>query len=240
MPAGSLTPWDVALGLALLVVVPALAYYNGRRMERGPPATLAPYYARMIVRGVLMACAVASLWHIEGRPFGQLGLDLPPGFLGRLGLAFAALLAVAAASVLAFLPRFIKPDRLPAMRAQALRMKILPRNGREMALFVAVALMAGFWEELLFRGFLIWLFIHFAPIWIAVLCSTAAFGIGHLYQGWSGLPRAGTIGLVLAVLYALTRSLWWIMALHAIVNLYGGIVSWQILRMPAPIGDRSK
>ena len=102
---------------------------------------------------------------------------------------------------------------------------VAPRNDLE-------AQVAGIWEELLFRGFLIWFLAPYAGVVGAVAISTLAFGLGHAYQGWRGIPRTGVIGLILAAAYVAGGSLWWVMAAHALLDLYGGLLAWRISRMP--------
>ena len=113
------------------------------------------------------------------------------------------------------------------------QIKILPRSNGEFALFLGVALVAGIWEELLYRGFLIWFLIPYANAAGAIYLSSAAFAIGHLYQGWRGIPRAGAVGLIFAAAYVLSGSLWWLMALHALVDLFGGCFAWRLMRRSA-------
>jgi membrane protease YdiL (CAAX protease family) len=76
-------------------------------------------------------------------------------------------------------------------------------------------------------------------LWGAVVLSTAVFALGHVYQGWRGIPRAGFLGLLFAVGYVATASLWWLIALHALVDVYGGFVAWSVMRAPSPAAQRA-
>jgi membrane protease YdiL (CAAX protease family) len=67
----------------------------------------------------------------------------------------------------------------------------------------------------------------------AVVLSTIVFAIGHLYQGWRGMLRAGGIGLAFAIWYVESGSLWWLMALHTLIDLFGGMLAWRLLRPEA-------
>ena len=42
------------------------------------------------------------------------------------------------------------------------------------------------------------------------------------------------LGGVFALAYVLTHSLWWVMAAHALVDLWGGTLGWRVMRMPEP------
>jgi membrane protease YdiL (CAAX protease family) len=73
-----------------------------------------------------------------------------------------------------------------------------------LALLMLGLVFGGAIEELLFRGFVIgWgavLFGERATIPLFLL-SSAVFGLGHLYQGWSGVISTGASGLLFGALY---------------------------------------
>jgi membrane protease YdiL (CAAX protease family) len=94
--------------------------------------------------------------------------------------------------------------------------------------FLLLSLTAGVWEELLYRGFLVGFLEPRAGLLAAVVLSSAIFGLGHVYQGRRGILNTGLVGLVFAGLYALTRSLWWLMLAHALVDMAGGVVAFRI------------
>lgn len=221
---------DLTIFVLAAAVFPVLSIYRGKRIADNPTASLAPRYIGMIARGLATAALTLGVWRMYGRPWETLGLDIPLSAAGRYGLAFAGVLGLAAALPIVFIDRFAKPERQARLRAQMRRIRILPGSDSEFMLFVAVALVAGFWEELLYRGFLIWFLTPYASAAGAIYLSSAAFAIGHLYQGWRGIPRAGAIGLVFAAAYVLSGSLWWLMALHAIVDLFGGGFAWRLMR----------
>lgn len=77
-------------------------------------------------------------------------------------------------------------------------------------------------EEILFRGIMFRLLEEQVGSWIAVFASAALFGSLHLFAAeatW--LSTLATIvggGTLFAVVYLLTRSLWWVIGLHAAWN----------------------
>jgi hypothetical protein len=102
------------------------------------------------------------------------------------------------------------------------------------SIFFKEALLPGVFEEYIFRGFLIGqLFKHgrlgFIP---AVLISSIAFGLGHIYQG-------GTLPVLLGIILMTSigsawfswlfiewgRNLYLVMALHAFMNLWWSVFS---------------
>jgi membrane protease YdiL (CAAX protease family) len=37
-----------------------------------------------------------------------------------------------------------------------------------------------------------------------------------------------------AIGFVATGSLWWLIAAHALIDLYGGLVAWSVMRVPPP------
>ena len=224
--------FDLIPFLLAVLVLPLVSVYSGARLDRKPGASLVPRYGRTIARGVAVTLFLFLLWALMGRPLAALGLDMPVRRIGLIMLGVVALAALVLAAQVIYLERLAKPARIASLRAQIKEIKILPRTTRELIVFLVVAVMAGIWEELLFRGFLLWFLTPYVTIWGAVLLSTAVFALGHIYQGWKGLPRSGGLGLLFAVGYALSGSLWWLIALHALVDIFGGLAAWKVSQMP--------
>lgn len=223
---------DLVLVVYAVAVLPALSVINGHRMEANPGASLVSRYWRTMIRGWLSAALVVAAWIGLHRDFGALGLDMPIGTYGWYGLVLIALAAAGLVVVHLNLARVIKPSRYPELRAQMRELKILPRTTNEMVVFLGVAMTAGVWEELVYRGFLIWFITPYTGVVAAVILSSLVFGLGHAYQGRKGVLRTFALGAVFAITYVATHSLWWIMAAHALVDLWGGTLGWRVLRMP--------
>jgi membrane protease YdiL (CAAX protease family) len=88
-----------------------------------------------------------------------------------------------------------------------------------------VSLTAGFCEEFLFRGYLIWVFSPWLGWWGAAALSLTFFATGHAYQGWNGVLRTGIVGGLFTLVVAISGSLWPAIALHALHDLGGGIMA---------------
>lgn len=224
---------DLIPFLAAVVVMPLVSIYNGSRIARAPDAPLIPRYAQTLARGVAVTLLVLGLWTYAGRPLDALGLDWPVGKIGLILLGLVGVATLILGAQIVFFNRVAKPSRIAAFRAAIREIKILPRTTNELLVFLLVASMAGVWEELLYRGFLLWFLEPYLTIWGAVALSTAVFALGHIYQGWKGIPRAGGIGLLFAIGYVFSASLWWLIALHALVDLFGGLAAWRVMRQPA-------
>jgi membrane protease YdiL (CAAX protease family) len=223
---------DLVLVAYAVAVMPVLSVINGRRLSANPDGSLVPRYWRTMIRGWLAVALVAAAWISLHRDFAALGLDAPIGPYGRYGLLAVAVAAIGLGVVLTNIRRVIKPARFPELRAQMRELKILPRTNSELLVFLGVAVTAGVWEELMYRGFLIWFIAPYAGVIAAVFLSSLIFGLGHGYQGAKGIVRTFVLGAVFAIAYMLTHSLWWVMAAHALVDLWGGTLGWRVLRMP--------
>lgn len=176
---------------------------------------------------------VLGLWKTTGVPWASVGFGLPEGW--RLWVPLAAVLAFAALQV----SSAIKLARLPAP-SEKLRARlgsvaaILPRTASELPAFFGVSVTAGFCEELLFRGFLVWVIQPHVGPWTAAVLSALVFGAAHAYQGLAGVIRTGLFGLVFAAIVLLTGSLWPAIVLHIVVDAMGGVIGWLVQRDPAP------
>jgi membrane protease YdiL (CAAX protease family) len=112
---------------------------------------------------------------------------------------------------------------------------MMPTNPKEFRWFtLGVSMAAGICEELLFRGFLLSLFGEGATLVLGVAISSLLFGLCHVYQGWSNVIRTGILGLVLSLVYLASDSIIIAMVLHALMDIYGGILGYLAYKeMPA-------
>jgi membrane protease YdiL (CAAX protease family) len=223
---------DLLLVAYAVLILPLQSVRNGRRMAAAPDAPLLPRYLKVMLRGWIAVAAVAALWLFEKRAPAALGLGDP--FDDLIGLGAVIGLLIVGATAQFRLARTMTPNRRARMRSQMRTIKILPRSTTELVVFLGVSLTAGVWEELVYRGFLFWFLMPYAGLAGAVVLSTLVFGIGHAYQGWRGVLTTTVLGLLFAIGYAASRSLWWLMAIHALIDAFGGVLTWRVLRMPEP------
>lgn len=93
---------------------------------------------------------------------------------------------------------------------------------------LTVGLGAGIGEEVIFRGVLYRMVEEGLGSWVALLVSALFFGAVHLNNpgatAWAGLAIAIEAGILLALIYLVTRSLWICIGLHAAWNFVQGTV----------------
>jgi len=106
---------------------------------------------------------------------------------------------------------------------------MLPTNAMERARFALVALSAGICEEAVFRGWLMYALHDQAKLagWALILASAGLFGVAHAYQGISGIIVTGMLGFIFCGLYVGSGTLFWPIALHALIDL-----RWAVFPIP--------
>ena len=162
--------------------------------------------------GLLLICRA------EGISLAGLWQRVAPGRAGRelaWGLAFLALavLLVIIANLLSNL--VLKPDQAPQRDLQDL-VRGLSGWGPTLVLFLTVAVLAPFFEELLFRGFLLPVLARHQRISLALTGSALLFGAIHLQP--TGLATLSTLGLVMGLAMRHTGSLQAPILVHACWN----------------------
>jgi len=187
------------------------------QIEVGGTGARLRFYRRVLVAQLGLVLSVLAIWRlgsIEPAAFGFVA----PANTPVMAIALAAFLVSVVVSSLVLRSR---GDRLLRHVLQ-MAGPLLPVATRERWLFAVVAVGAGISEELAFRGFLLFYFLTFLPglgMSVAVLASSAAFGLGHLYQGVRGMVLTAMVGLFLAMLYVLSGSLPVPMVVHAALDL---------------------
>jgi membrane protease YdiL (CAAX protease family) len=108
---------------------------------------------------------------------------------------------------------------------------MLPQNGLEMALWVALSVTAGFCEELVFRGYLQRQFFALTGMpAAAVVCQAIVFGSVHLYQGVRGAIAITGYGALFGILAISRNSLRPGMIQHAGQDSFAGIVGSLLVK----------
>ena len=189
----------------------------------------------MILQWALVAVGIA-LWLAHNRSWRTLGMAIPSGWRLWGSVILVVGFTLQQVRTATRVARISGPK--PGMRAQLGELSIgLPHTSDELRWFVALSLTAGFCEEFLFRGYLIWAFQPWLGWWGAAALSLLVFIAAHAYQGTAGVIRTGLIGGAFTLLVALAGSLVPAIALHALVDILSGVIAWLVLRdEPAQVG----
>ncbi len=90
-----------------------------------------------------------------------------------------------------------------------------PHTPNELRAFLFVQLSVAGLQEVFFRGYPIQLLRQVQPVWIGVALSSFAFGYYHGgFADPASVVWSSVGGLILAVLFLLTKTLWWPLIVH--------------------------
>lgn len=177
------------------------------------PETLAEFWQLVIQNGVMLAgiliASAVMMRGIERRPVAALGLPLGPDlwkglFAGfAIGAAFMGAL-VALQTLIGWFRPVPAPGTLSAWSEYV--------SGLALLLLVAAAA-----EELLFRGYAFQVLVEGMGVTPAVIVTSVIFAAGHWFNpevGAVALLNIALAGVIMAVAYLRTRSLWVAIGLH--------------------------
>ena len=231
---------------ALIVIAIAAMSVHGRRVfwprfraavAGAEPDVRVRAYRHEIALQWIAAGVVAAVWIRRGRSWSGLWLT-PPGMVGWLvsvvvalsmiGLTIRQLRAVEGASV----------ERLQRIRAKLIAAAaenpqlefLMPRTAREYRWFLGLSLTAGVCEELICRGYFTWVVAPWLGAIGAVAVVSAGFGIGHAYQGRTGMVKTAMVGAAMGAIMLATGWLIPAMIAHALVDAGSGTVVFKALR----------
>jgi membrane protease YdiL (CAAX protease family) len=214
------------------VVAPSVEFVIYPRLmrasaERVPGARSRYYFFDILFLWVSTACLFA-IWLLRGRPWALLGLAVPAPLRLGFGLMLFAGYVVLAWRQRTFL--LAQPEVLRrTMRRSATIEALLPHTAGERRGFFLLALSAGFCEEVLFRGFVMWYVALWSGPVLAVAISSILFGLQHSYLGRQHVLTTSVTGAVLAFIVVASGSLWPAILIHAAMDLFSGDLGFRAL-----------
>jgi len=229
-----MTLFDHFLILVLFVVQPIHGWLSFRhylkKIAAGEPANRPKLYRQtQVLEWVFLAVLLVG--------FFGLSRDLHTlGFVNVDGTGFWICAALIAGGSLALVLSMKSSRQLSQSARDKQRASFgdlghfLPQDDRDLASFYRVSVTAGIVEEIVYRGFVLWYLSFFMAIWPAVLVSSVAFGLGHSYQGFSGIIRTGLVGLAFGALFVFSGSIWLPIIGHILVDMLQGRQVREIYR----------
>jgi len=223
---------DFMFTLALAVVWPAVALHQHRgyqaRVRAGVPGARLAAYAMGVITQWLLAATVVALWIHLARQWTDIGLVRPAGWQGWAATAVALVIGGLLFAQSAMVAR--RPETHAQVRAAVANYaELLPVRRSDLSGFSALSITAGVCEELLFRGYLVWVLSHWLGAWGAQGGALLVFGVAHAYLGRGAVIRALIAGAVAAGLYVWSGSLIPSMLFHALLDLSSGWMGYIVL-----------
>jgi len=217
--------------ISMVVILPMDSLISVRHQagmaQRPPINRLHTYLSGSLVLW-LSLCVVIGNWIYQGGHLVELGIEAA----NSRALLSTLLLIIFAALVIRLLAKKIQHSekfRHGYIGNDNYLREMLPRTRTERNTFYLLSVSAGVCEELIYRGFVFAYLLHYIPMpWVVVL-SSVLFGLAHSYQGLKGIPLTGAVGLLLALLYLYTGSIWAPIVLHAAIDIGSGYLSWLSL-----------
>lgn len=174
---------------------------------------LGAYTISAILLWVIFLVVAVAQW-LTRAPWRELGIVAPRW----RDLAFAVLFLLVSWPLLGGLNWMLEMFGLGL--SDVVVQALLPETAAEKWAWVGLSVTAAVSEEFCFRGFLL---THGTSIlrsrWPAAIVSAAAFGIGHLYQGWGGVVLVFIFGILFTILRFWTGSLWACVLAHALQDI---------------------
>lgn len=206
-----------------------------RRSQTDPGrARLWIWSAWMSMLWTLVAAGIA-VWLIEARTWGSIRLVLPHGWRLWGTIALVLALTMTYGRTVFRIARSKHPKRIKLGNPRV--EKYSPHTRSELAWWIALSLTAGFCEEFIFRGYIIWAFQPIFGLWGAAAFSVVVFAVAHAYQGVKGILGTGIVGSLLTLVVLISGSLLPAMALHALADIGQGLIAYLVLRDSAYRGD---
>ena len=223
---------DYFLLFILIIVLPILGELSMRRdkpgLIAGLPGARVKLYRSTIWMLLFTCAAVLLVWGLSQRSWAPLGFRIETGWMAWAGWGLAGLAAAGVISqyVLVCTSQAAATKIKAELEGMGDVLHYVPATRGEYRLFALTGLTAGITEEIIFRGYVIWAFGCFVPLWAAGLLSLALFIFLHRYQGLKGMIQVALIGAVLTIVFLLSGSLWPAMLLHIIVDIANNATVW--------------
>lgn len=210
----NLYSWFMILFLCLLWPISIVVFFNPpsdpELIEQADPVLR--FYLPTIGLQLAVFLLIYLVCRKEGADLRVLGYDKFKAMYIFLAIAFIIISSFLLNGISIILERF---DLLKFKSAA----RFFPHTLTQKAFWIILCIVVAFTEETAYRGYLI---THLSKISrstvAAVIIATLGFGAGHLYQGTGGAILLFFYGLMFALLYLGSRSLWPCVIAHFIHN----------------------
>ncbi|MGE0091115.1 MAG: CPBP family intramembrane glutamic endopeptidase [Bacteroidales bacterium] len=232
--------YSIHLGVFLLVVTlmaviyPVTGYRQNKNQEKyfkGNRYNKTSWYRKSMVWSWIPTLLVLAAMLFAGTDPSDLGFRMPSAQINDIKPVLFYMSVSAAALYTLYMLfsiisiRFSKKIREHHASQIPPGLKhILPVTKQEKKTWILLSFTAGFTEEFLYRGYLFFaiaLIFGFSHPAILIPASTLLFAAGHIYQGKEAI-KPTFAGLLLALLFYFTGSLYIVIFLHFLQDMIAG------------------
>ncbi|MEM7280558.1 MAG: CPBP family intramembrane glutamic endopeptidase [Pseudomonadota bacterium] len=225
--------FDALLAVVIFVIVPiqsAVAFPSFIReiRARGSDARV-DAYKRTVATWAFFGVLLVGFWLVTDRSWAALGFRLPTWsqfFMGSaIGLAF-----------LIFLVLQLRAIKASGTGADVMRQQLgdladfMPVTKRDSFWFRWVSINAGFTEELIFRGYVMWALEPVMGLAMAAVMTVVIFTFAHSYQGLKQVPAIGLASVLTIIIFLVSDSLLVPIVFHVVLDLVQGVYLKAILQ----------
>lgn len=207
--------------VTMLIAIAAFVLANGAALLLTKALPPMDPLARLAIQAVLHIGLVFAAYKLLIRHLGERRHDDLPAEGSVKGLGIGVVIGAALITLMVGLAALLDVYNIVGEGHTATLLTSL----------IAIAILPGFLEEVMFRGILFRWIEEFGGSWAALIITSALFGLGHIFNpnasAFSSFTIAVEAGLTLGAIYMLTRSLWIPIGLHAGWNFAQGPI-WDV------------
>ena len=228
--ARMIAPWWHLVLIVVLLLVNSFAGAIGKKDAMAPSGSKLFLYGGTFFFELILILLIWFAIRHRGMTMRELiggRWDSFESFL--LDVAIAGIFFVAASAILVGLRVALGVLDLHNTSSQIAQVKktlgpLIPKTGVEITAFIVLAVFAGLFEEIIFRGYLQRQFAALGRnVWAGIIGSAIIFGAGHGYQGNRMMIVIGVYGALFGILVHLRKSLRPGMMAHAFQDAFSGI-----------------
>lgn len=222
----------IVLFLYYLLFEPLFGYLFFKQFAKrlaADPGERLRYYRKTLLCSWLPAVIIGVIilfWRVSAADIGINWIRLNDSKLGKwvtygILIIFCVLFILHIYQIIMAKVSTIFRNRLASIKLPSEMEMMLPHTKEEKKYWLFISSSAGLIEELVYRGFLIFLLSSLFPglhIYLCILISSILFGMAHTYQGPVGVLKTGIVGLLFALAYVGTGSLLPGILLHFIMD----------------------
>ena len=201
------------IAMLIVLVIAGIVLQAGNRLNSIPLALSSIPIAWILLRGLM---------GLQKLRWSDFGFKKPKNWLHIIGCALAGTILLHIVISFILMPLVIKLTGKPVDSSQFDLLR-----GNPLALLIGLLIvwtLAAFGEEMVFRGYIMHAFArpfkHKSIGWaLAAFLTSILFGLGHSYQGITGVILTGVVGVLYALSFFLCeRNLWVPILIHGLYD----------------------